>query len=158
MHGLVALFLGVIAVAIVLLVIGLVAPCILIVVLTMIVALILLMMMVRSAIVVIASVALTVIAVLVTSMMMVAPFMAMRSRKMSHLPFLWLHLVLGNLPENASRLVGCLTLLKKAIILSGLVGTVLFKLANLFWCALGYAKKICSLFSCIVGLSIVQRR
>jgi hypothetical protein len=38
----------------------------------------------------------------------------MRSRKMSHFPFLWLLLVLGNLLENASRLVSHLTLLKES--------------------------------------------
>ncbi len=32
---------------------------------------------------------------------------------MSHTLYLWLLLVLGNLLENASRLVGCLTLLKE---------------------------------------------
>jgi hypothetical protein len=32
---------------------------------------------------------------------------------MSHFPFLWLLHVLGNLLDNASRLVGCLTLLKE---------------------------------------------
>ena len=32
---------------------------------------------------------------------------------MSRFPFLWLLLVLGNLLENASHLVGCLTLLKE---------------------------------------------
>jgi hypothetical protein len=33
---------------------------------------------------------------------------------MSRFPFLWLLLVLGNLLKNASRLVGCLTLLKES--------------------------------------------
>jgi hypothetical protein len=33
---------------------------------------------------------------------------------MSRFIFLWLLLVLGNLLENASRLVGCLTLLKES--------------------------------------------
>ncbi len=47
MHGLVALFLGVIALAVILLVIGLVAPCVLIVATTTIVASIVLMTMVR---------------------------------------------------------------------------------------------------------------
>jgi hypothetical protein len=88
------------------------------------------------AIVAIALVASMVIAVFVTAMLTVAQFTAMCGRKMSRFPFLWLLLVLGNLLENASRLVGCLTLLKKAIILSGLVGTILFKSAKLFWCAL----------------------
>jgi hypothetical protein len=34
-----------------------------------------------------------------------------------------------------------LTLLKKAIIWSGSAGTISFKLANLFWCTLGCAKR-----------------
>ncbi len=38
--------------------------------------------------------------------------MATCNRKLSHFPFLQL-LVLGNLLKNASRLVGCLTLLKE---------------------------------------------
>ncbi len=158
MHGLVALFLGVIALAIILLVIGLVALCVHILASTTILALIVLMMMVRLAIVAITSVALMVIAVHVTTMMTVAQFTATRGRKMIYFPFLWLFLVLGKLLKNASCLVGCWHCSKKAIILSGLVGTVLFKSANLFWCTLDCAKKICSLFSCAVGTSIVRRR
>jgi hypothetical protein len=113
MHGLVALFLGVIALAIILLVIGLVAPCLLVIASTTIVASTILIMMVRLAIVVIPLVTLMVIAVLVTAMMMVAQFMATGGRKKSYFPFLWLILVLGDLLKNASRLVGCLTLLKE---------------------------------------------
>ncbi len=37
----------------------------------------------------------------------------MHSGKLSCFPFLWLLLVIGDLLENASRLVGCLTLLKE---------------------------------------------
>ncbi len=40
--------------------------------------------------------------------------MATCGRKMSHFPFLWLLLFLGNLLKNASRLIGCLTLLKES--------------------------------------------
>jgi hypothetical protein len=40
--------------------------------------------------------------------------MAVHNRKMSHFPFLWLLLVFGNLLEDPSRLVGCLTLLKES--------------------------------------------
>jgi hypothetical protein len=40
--------------------------------------------------------------------------MATRGRKMSCFPLLWLLLVLGNLLKNASRLAGCLTLLKES--------------------------------------------
>ncbi len=38
----------------------------------------------------------------------------MQDRKLSHFLLFWLLLVLGNLLENASRLVGCLTLLKES--------------------------------------------
>ncbi len=61
MHGLVSLFLEVIALAIILLVVGLVVPCVLVVALTTIMALIILMRIVRSAIVAITSVALMVV-------------------------------------------------------------------------------------------------
>ncbi len=111
MHGLVAFFLGTIALAIILLVIGLVALCALVVVLTTIMALIVLMMIARLAIVAIASVALM---VFVTAMLMGAGFMAMGGRSMSRFPFLWLLLVLGNLLKNTSCLVGSLTLLKES--------------------------------------------
>jgi hypothetical protein len=114
MHGLIALFLGVIALAIILLVIGLVALCVLVVASTTIEALIVLMMIVRLAIAVIMLVASMVIAVFVTVMMTVAWFTATRGRKMSCFPFLWLLLVLGNLLKNASHLAGCLTLLKES--------------------------------------------
>ncbi len=114
MYGLVALFLGVITLAIILLVIGLVALCVFVVVSTTIMGLIVLMMIVRLAIVAMLSVASMVIAVLVTAMMTVAQFTAMHGRKMSRFPFPWLILVLGNLLENASRLVSCLTLLKES--------------------------------------------
>ncbi len=39
--------------------------------------------------------------------------MATSDKKMSQFLFLWLLLILGNLIKNASRLVGCLTLLKE---------------------------------------------
>jgi hypothetical protein len=114
MHGLVALFLGVIALVIILLVIGLVALCVLVVTSTMIMALIVSMTIVRLAIVTIILVSLMVIAVLVTAMMRDGQFMAMRGRKMSCFPFLWLLPVLGNILENASRLVSRLTQLKES--------------------------------------------
>ncbi len=157
MHGLVTLFLEVISLAIILLVVGLVVPCIL-VVSTTIIELIVLMRIIRLAIITITSVALMVIAIFVATVLLVAQFTAMFCRNMSRTLFLWLLLVPGNLLKNASHLVGCLTLLKKAIILSGSAGTILFKLANLFWCTLGCAKKICSLFSCAMGTSIVRWR
>jgi hypothetical protein len=76
-------------------------------------ALIVLMIVVRLAIVTIASVFSMVVAIFTTAMLMVAQFMATRSRNMSHFLFIQLLLVIGNLLENASCLVSCLTLLKE---------------------------------------------
>jgi hypothetical protein len=153
-HGLVTLFLEVIALAIILLVVELVAPHVLVVVSRTIMAPIVLMTIVGSLIIAVASVALMIVRIFRTAMLTVAQFMATCGRKLSRFPFLWL-LVLGNLLKNASRLVGCLTLLKEGNHLERVVGIILFRLANLFWCALGCAKKICSLFSRAVGTSIV---
>jgi hypothetical protein len=114
MHGIVPLILGVIALTIILLVVGLVALWVLVVTLTTIMVLIVSITIVRLAIVTIGLVTLMVIAVFVTAMLTLAQFMATHGRKMSHFPFLWLHLVLGYLLENASCLVGCLTLLKES--------------------------------------------
>ncbi len=158
MHGLVTLFLQVIALAIIFLVVGLAVPCILVIALTTIMASIVLMTIIRSAIIAIRSVALMVITIFVATVLLVAQFMATCSRNMSCTLFLWLLLVPGNLLENASRLVGRLTLLKEGNHSERVGGTVLFKLANLFWCTLGCAKKICSLFSCAVGMSIIRWR
>jgi hypothetical protein len=113
MHGLVALFLEVIALVIILLVVGLVVPCVLVVALTMIMVLIISMTIVRSAIVAIMSVALMVVRIFVATVLLVARFMATCGRNMSRTLFLWLLLVLGNLLENNSRLVGHLTLLEE---------------------------------------------
>ncbi len=155
MHGLSTLFLEVITLAIILLVLGLVVPRVLAVASTTIMASIVSMTVIRLAIIAITSVALMVIAIFVATVLLVAQFMATCGRNMSRTLFLTLLLVLGNLLENASCLVGCLTLLEEGNHLSGLVGTVLFKSANLFWCALGCTKKLCSIFSCTVGMSIV---
>jgi hypothetical protein len=106
-------FFEVIALAIILLVAGLAVPCVLVVALTMVMALIVLMTIIRSAIVAITSVALMVIAIFVATVLLVARFMATCCRNMSRTLFLWLLLVPGNLVKNASRLVGCLTLLKE---------------------------------------------
>jgi hypothetical protein len=114
MHGLVALFLGVIAFAIVLLVVGLVALQVLIVALRTIVALIVLMMIVGLAIVAITLVALMVVTIFVTMMLPVAQFMATHGRKLSRFVLFRLLLVLGDLLKNASCLVGCLTLLEES--------------------------------------------
>jgi hypothetical protein len=71
-HGLVALFLEVIALAIILLVVRLVVPCVLVIALTMIMASIVLMTMIRSAIVAIVSVALMVVKIFVATALLVA--------------------------------------------------------------------------------------
>ncbi len=113
MHGLVALFLEVIAHAIILLVIGLVVPCVLVVTLTTIMALIVLMTIIRSAIIAITSAALMVVTIFVAKVLLAARFMATRGRNMSSILFFWLLLVLGDLPKNASHLVGPLTLLEE---------------------------------------------
>ncbi len=112
MHGLVTLFLEVIVLAIILLVVGLVAPHVLDVALRAIVVPIVLMTIVGSSIIVVASVASVIVTIITTGMLMVARFTATCDKKLSCSPFLWL-LVLGNLLKNASRLVGCLTLLKE---------------------------------------------
>jgi hypothetical protein len=113
-HGLVALFLGVIALVIILLVIGLGALWVLVVTSRAIMGLIVSMMIVGSAIVMVALVASMVVVIFTTRMLLVAWFTAMRSRKMSRFLFLWLLLILGNLLENARWLVSCLTLLKES--------------------------------------------
>jgi hypothetical protein len=113
MHGLIALFPGVIALAIILFVVGLGALQVLVTASRAIVALIILVMIVRSAIIAVRSVDPMVIGIFTTTMLPVSQFTAMHGRKMSHFLFLWLLLVLGNLLKNASCLVGCLTLLKE---------------------------------------------
>ena len=75
-------------------------------------ALVVSIMIVRLVIVAIALVASIVVAIFPTAMLTVAQFTATCKRKLSHFLFLWL-LVLGDLLENSSRLVGRLTLLKE---------------------------------------------
>ncbi len=58
--------------------------------------------------------ALMIVAIFVAAMLLVTQFTATRDMKMSHFLLFWLLLVLDNLLENASRLVGCLTLLKES--------------------------------------------
>jgi hypothetical protein len=76
------------------------------------VALIVLMTILGSLVIMIVMVALMVVAILVPTMLLVAQFM--RSGKMSHLLFLWLLFVLGNLLKNASRFVCCLPLINES--------------------------------------------
>jgi hypothetical protein len=113
-HGRVALFLEVIALAIILLFVGLAALRVLILATRTIVALIVLMPIVGSLIVVIVLVALMVVAILVATVLLVAWFMARCSGKMSCLLFFWLHFVFGNLFKNASHCVGRLTLFEES--------------------------------------------
>jgi hypothetical protein len=155
MHGLVDLFLELIAPAIILLVVGLVVPHVLVVTLTMIMALIVLMTIIRSAIVAIASVALMVVAIFVAMVLLVAQFMATCSRNMSRILFLWLLLVLGNLLKNASHLVGCLTLLKEGNHSERVDRHHLVQVSKLVLVCLRLRKEDCSLFSCAMGMSIV---
>ncbi len=77
-------------------------------------ALIVSMTIVGLAFVAIPLVALMIVAIFVVTMLLVALFTATCSRKMSRFLLFWLLLVLGNLLENASPLVGCLTLFKES--------------------------------------------
>jgi hypothetical protein len=113
MHGLITLFLEVIVLVIILLFVGLVVPHVLVIASTRIMALLVLMTIVRSAIVAIKPVPSMVVMIFVTTVLLIAQFMAMCSRNMSRILFLWLLLVLGNLLKNASCFVSCLTLLKE---------------------------------------------
>ncbi len=72
MHGLVTLFLEVIALTIILLVVGLVAPHVLVVASRAIMVPIALMMIVRSLIITVGLVALMIVAIVTTAMLMVA--------------------------------------------------------------------------------------
>jgi hypothetical protein len=114
MHGLIALFLEVITLAIILLFVRLAALQVLVVALRTIVALIVLIIIVGLAIVAIASIAPMIVAIFVATMLLVAQCTAMRSRKMSHFLLFWLLLEIGNLLKNTSHFVGCLTLLEES--------------------------------------------
>ncbi len=95
-HGLVALFLEVIAFVIILLFLGLTALWVLVDPSRTIVVLIILMTIVRLAIIAITLVASMIVAIFVAMMLLVAQFTARCGRKMSRFLFLWLLLVLGN--------------------------------------------------------------
>jgi hypothetical protein len=149
-HGLITLFLEVITLAIILLVIGLVAPHVLVIALRTILAPIVLMTIVGWSIIAVASVASVIVAIFTTAMLTVAQFMATCNRKLSRFPFLWL-LVLGNLFENASRFVSCLTLLEEGNHFERVSRHRLVQVGKLVLVR-------CSLFSCTIGTSIVQWR
>jgi hypothetical protein len=112
-HGLVTLFLEVIALVIILLVAGLAVPRVLVVVLTTIMTSTVSMTIIWLAIIAVTSVTSMTVAVVVTAILVVAQLTATCSMKMSRFLFLRLLLILGNLIKNASRLVGCLTLLEE---------------------------------------------
>ncbi len=152
MHGLIAPFLDVIALAIILLLIRLAVFRILIIAKRMIVMSIVSMMIVRLLVIAIALVALIIVSIFVVEMLLVAWFTAAHDGKMSRFLLFWLHYVLVDLLKNTSRFVGCSTLIRKSNELD------LFLSPNLNWCALGCAKKICLLFSCAVGISMVWQR
>jgi hypothetical protein len=141
MHGLVALFLEVIVLAIILLVVGLVALRVLVVASRTIVASIVLMAIVGSAIVAIAPVASMIVAIFMTTMLPVARFMAMRSSKMSCFLLFWLLLILGNILKNASHLWGHLTLLKESNQLERVGRHHLVQVQELEWMCLGLHKE-----------------
>jgi hypothetical protein len=147
-HGLAALFLEVIMHAIILLFVGLAALRVLIVVVRTTAASIVLMMIVRSAVIVIASVTLMIVAILVATMLLVAQFMAMRSRKMSHFVFFWLLFILSNLLENASCYVGCLTLHKESDDFEQVSGHLLVQVCDIELMRLGLRKE--DLFTLLV--------
>jgi hypothetical protein len=155
-HGLVALFLEVIMLAIILLLIGLVALVVLIIATRVIVSLIVLMTIVGPLVIAIVLVALKIVTLL-AMMLPVAQITAASGRKMSRLLLFWLLLVLGNLLKNAGRFIGIgsLTLLKKGDKPKRVHGHHLVCLHKLKPIALACAKRICSLFSCAMGNSIV---
>jgi hypothetical protein len=113
MHGLLTLFLGVIAIVIILLVVGLGAFHVLVVTSRAILASVISMTIARLVVIAITLVASMIVAVVTTAMLMVARFTATFGGKVSRFLFLQLLLILGNLIKNASRLVRRLTLLKE---------------------------------------------
>ncbi len=74
---------------------------------------------------------------------------------MSLFLFLWLLLVRGNLFKNASRLIGCLTLLEEKDHLERVGRHCLVQVCKLVLMRLGLREEDFSLFSCNVGTSIV---
>jgi hypothetical protein len=147
-HSLITLFLEVILLVIILLLIGLVVLVVLVFATRVIVASIVLMTTIMSLAIPIVSDALLIVAVL-AMMLPVAQFTAASNVKMSHLLLFWLFFLL-DLVKDADHFIVSLTLLKKGDEPSGSMVTVLFVSPQT-----GCVKKICSLFSCAVGKSIV---
>jgi hypothetical protein len=81
------------------------------------------------------------VTIFVATMLLVALFMATWGRKMSHFLLFWLLLVLGNLLENASHLVVCLTLLKESNELERVSKNRLVQVRELELMRLGLRKK-----------------
>jgi hypothetical protein len=140
-HGLVALFLDVIVLVIILLFVGVATLRVLIVAMRTIVASIILMTIVRVVVVMITLVASMIVVILVATMLLVARFMATHGGKMSHFLFFWLLFTLGNLLENASCFVGCLTLLKESNELEWVSGHHLVQVRELELMCLGLRKE-----------------
>jgi hypothetical protein len=133
-------FLKVIALAIILLVIGLVVPHVLVIASRAITVPIVLMTIVGLLIIMVALVASMIVAIFTIAMLTVAQFTATFVRKLSHFLFLWL-LVLGNLLKNASRLVGCLTLLEEGNHLEPVSRHCLVQVGKLVLVRLGLCKE-----------------
>jgi hypothetical protein len=72
------------------------------------------MMIARSAVVAIALITLMIAVILLAMMLLIAQFTTTCGRKISRFLLIWLLFIFGNLLENASCLVGCLTLLKES--------------------------------------------
>ncbi len=163
MHGLVALFLEVIALVMILLIVGLVALIVLAIATRMIVALIILMTMIGLLVIAIMSVASMIVTVLVAMMLPVAAFTAAYDGKMSRFLLFWLLLIFGNLLKNASCFVGSLTLLKISNELKRVHGHHLVCIRELKLMRLGLRKEDlfalllhCEQLHCSAELAIVK--
>ncbi len=99
------------------------------------------MTIVRLVIVAIALAALMIVGILVATMLLIAQFTALRSRKMRRFLVFWKLLVLDNLLENTSRLVGCLTLLKERDTLEWVNGHHLVQVCKLELMRFGLCQK-----------------
>ncbi len=153
MHGLVTLFLEVIALAIILLLVGIFVLVVLVFVTRIIVTLIVSIATVILLVVRITLVASMVVAVLV-AILPVAQIMDASDRKMSHLLLFWLIFLL-DLVKNAVCFIGSLTLLKKGDEPKWVHGHCLVCFCKLVLIHLGLRKEDFLLFSCAVGNSII---
>jgi hypothetical protein len=152
-HGLLALFLEVIMLAIILLLVGRFVLVVLVFATRVIMAQIVLMMIVRLLVFAIVLVALMVVAILAT-ILLVAQITAACNRKMSRLLHLGLFLLL-DLLKDASCFIRSLTLLEKGNELKQVSGHHLVHLCKFVLMCLGLQKEDCLLFSCTMGNSII---